>query len=1004
MTDALERITAALADRYRVERKLGEGGMATVYLAEDLQHGRKVAIKVLRPELTAALGPERFLREITTTANLRHPHILPLYDSGQAREAGDPMGRPYLFYVMPFVEGESLRDRLTREKQLPIEEAVKIAREVAEALTSAHEQGVVHRDIKPENILLEKGHAILADFGIARALDAAGTEKLTQTGLAIGTPAYMSPEQSVGEGALDGRSDLYSLGCVLYEMLAGEPPYSGPSAQAIIAKRFREPVPRISTLRETVPPGLAEIVGRLLAKSPADRFASADLVARALVDPASAPGATVVSARRPARPGIGRRVLVSGAMLLAAAAGYLAFRGIRGGAGAGLSRDLIAVVPFTVRGSPELGYLGEGMVDLMSAKLDGAGALTVVNPRVVISLVNTGGLDIADPAATRRVAERLGAGRYVTGDVLEVGGRIQLTAYLHQTGAADDSPHRATAAGTPEHLFEVIDSLAFGLLAESLSDSAARFQRLATTTTVSLPALKDYLQGERLFRAGQYHEAAAAYDGAIALDTTFALAYYRKSLVAEWIDAYDVRSSADRAFNYAGRLSPRDRSLVAALRLRRHGRTLEAEQAYLAHLHDWPDEVEALNQMGEVYFHDNPRHGRSMDEAIPMFQRALELEPVNANARIHLARLYALTGQLDSLAADVRRFEADAAANGALGADGLGDERVFEVQGIQYYAAGNTVGQQGILRRLQGRPWYYWVLTAHAVSRFARDAAGAQAILANYAGTDGLALMMIANLYEVRGQHAEFVRFLDHIPGRRTATWDLMEAFVWTSGAVAPDTARMRVLVDRLKRADPAGMLRDNWVTAYEDLTVEFHRFERDYNVALLLIQLGRLTEARPLIASLKAAPPLTAMGNLQADAIRSLEAERLYRGGDLRQTLATLRTITYEAPHNATYHAFVDGARSRFLRAELELARGDTAVARGLYRGFDESWSPWDIYHRPIAYQRLGEIAEAEGRARDAITQYNRLLELWRDGDAALAPKRNEIQRRRDALLASKG
>src|SRR5436309_2472880 len=222
MSDLSPRLTAALADRYRIERELGHGGMATVYHAEDLKHHRQVAIKVLRPELATAVGPERFLREIETTANLRHPHILPLYDSGEA--AG------FLYYVMPLVEGESLRDRLNRDKQLPIDDALEIAREVADALGYAHSRGVIHRDIKPANILLERDHAVVADFGIARAVSAAGTEKLTETGLALGTPTYMSPEQSAGESDLDGRSDLYALGCVLYEMLAGQPPFSGPTA------------------------------------------------------------------------------------------------------------------------------------------------------------------------------------------------------------------------------------------------------------------------------------------------------------------------------------------------------------------------------------------------------------------------------------------------------------------------------------------------------------------------------------------------------------------------------------------------------------------------------------------------------------------------------------------------------------------------------------------------------------------------------------------------------
>ena len=257
------RLADALADRYAIERELGQGGMATVYLAHDLKHRRRVAVKVLRPELSAALGAERFLREIETTANLRHPHILPLYDSG---EAGG-----FLFYVMPLVEGESLRDTLRREKRLPVEAALRIAREVADALSYAHERGVIHRDIKPENILLESGHAVVADFGIAKAMSTLTDGRLTQTGLAIGTPAYMSPEQALADTALDGRSDLYSLGCVLFEMLAGEVPFAAATPQRTIARRLTEPPPAVAELRTDVGAQLSGLIQQALAPDPADR-------------------------------------------------------------------------------------------------------------------------------------------------------------------------------------------------------------------------------------------------------------------------------------------------------------------------------------------------------------------------------------------------------------------------------------------------------------------------------------------------------------------------------------------------------------------------------------------------------------------------------------------------------------------------------------------------------------------------------------------------------------
>ena len=305
MSDARADLTAALAGRYTLDRELGAGGMATVYLATDVKHNRKVAVKVLHPDLSAALGAERFLAEITTTANLQHPHILPLHDSGATGG--------FLFYVMPFVDGETLRDRLVRDKQLPIDDAVRIAHEVADALAYAHAQGVIHRDIKPENILLHGGHALVADFGIALAVQGAGGARMTQTGLSLGTPQYMSPEQAMGERAIDARSDVYALGAVLYEMLVGEPPFTGASVQAIVAKIMSEKPTAPSVVRDTVPVTVERAVMKALAKLPADRWPSAAAFGAAL----DARQGTEGVAR-----GSGTRVVGAGANATGALAGW----------------------------------------------------------------------------------------------------------------------------------------------------------------------------------------------------------------------------------------------------------------------------------------------------------------------------------------------------------------------------------------------------------------------------------------------------------------------------------------------------------------------------------------------------------------------------------------------------------------------------------------------------------------------------------------------------------
>jgi serine/threonine-protein kinase len=274
MSEIPTRLSTALADRYTIERELGAGGMATVYLAHDLKHNRKVAVKVLRPELVAVVGAERFLQEIEVTANLHHPHIVQLHDSGEAD--GD------LYYVMPLVEGESLREKLNRENQLSIENALAITRAVAEALDYAHRRNVIHRDIKPENILLQEGTPLVADFGIALTVSRAAGDRITETGLSLGTPSYMSPEQATGDRELDARSDVYALGSVLYEMLAGDPPFSGSNMQAVIAKILVEQPVGLRTIRNTVPAHIAAAVDRALAKVPADRFATAGQFAEAL--------------------------------------------------------------------------------------------------------------------------------------------------------------------------------------------------------------------------------------------------------------------------------------------------------------------------------------------------------------------------------------------------------------------------------------------------------------------------------------------------------------------------------------------------------------------------------------------------------------------------------------------------------------------------------------------------------------------------------------------------
>ena len=369
MPELLDRLQQALGGRYRIERELGRGGFATVYLATDLKHQREVALKVLHPELALALGSQRFLREIAMVAQFRHPHILPLYDSGDA----DGL----LYYVMPFIEGESLRQRLEREPQLPLEDALRITREVADALGYAHGLGVVHRDVKPENILFEAGHAIVADFGIARAVQAAGTQRLTETGLAVGTPAYMSPEQAAGDPALDGRSDVYSLACVLYEMLGGAPPFTGPSPQAVLAAQIADPVPQLRALRPTMPAGVERALERALAKEAAQRYATAEELVQHLTR-ASTAESIAAEFRRERTRRRWRAVLTAAGAVLVVAVGWWTVS-VVARAGGPRIRSL-AVLPLqNLSGDTAQDYFVLGMYDGLIGELDQITALRVIS-------------------------------------------------------------------------------------------------------------------------------------------------------------------------------------------------------------------------------------------------------------------------------------------------------------------------------------------------------------------------------------------------------------------------------------------------------------------------------------------------------------------------------------------------------------------------------------------------------------------------------------------------
>jgi serine/threonine protein kinase/tetratricopeptide (TPR) repeat protein len=543
---SLGSITEALASHYRVDRELGAGGMATVYLAHDLKHHRNVAIKVLRPELGQLLGADRFLREIEVVARLHHPHILPLYDSGDAGGS--------LYYVMPLVEGESLRSKIDREGQLPIDEALRYAREVADALSYAHAHGVVHRDIKPDNIMIESGHAIVADFGIAKAVaSASDATALTGTGMSIGTPAYMSPEQASGDRDIDGRSDLYSLACVLYEMLAGQPPFTGKSVEVMVRQHIMTPPPPISQFRPAVPASVADSLARALAKSPADRFNPVGQFAEALSRPGTVEAPTAVVHHG------SRRGWLAGAIaavvVMAVGGWYFASRG----AGDNDAISSIAVLPFADLGGDSAN----------------SSFLLGMHGEIVTQLGKLAELQVASRSSTvpyqgstkqeREIARELGVNNLLTGSVQRAGGQLHVTVALTDAGNGrqlwGESYDRQLTA---ENLFaiqgEIAREVATALSVRLTDEQAAG---LTEAPTRDLAALDLYHRALLLWDGRgikvQDSTMVVLLDQAIARDSSFVQAWSLLSQALSWSirnGAISDTMPARRALDRVRRLSP----------------------------------------------------------------------------------------------------------------------------------------------------------------------------------------------------------------------------------------------------------------------------------------------------------------------------------------------------------------------------------------------------------------------------------------------------------------
>ena len=699
MADFPDRLQRRLEGRYRIERELGRGGMAMVYLATDLKHGRQVAIKVLEPELAAAIGPKRFLREIEIAARLHHPHILTLFDSGDAGGL--------LYYIMPYAQGESLRERLRRERQLPLEHVLQIAREVADALSYAHGQGVIHRDVKPENILLQGGYALLADFGLARAITAARGETLTAAGMTLGTPSYMSPEQAAGSTDLDGRSDLYSLGCVVYEMIAGQPPFTGPTAESLMHQHLSVSPPSVTHLRPAAPQWVASAVQRSMAKNPADRFSAVDQFAQALAGREADTLHSTVPMRPPAprsRRTLGLVALAAAALVTVAA--WLALRsspqGETSSPGAPAhARSEIAVLPFqNLSADAQHAYFAGGLQDELLTQLSQVASLKVISRTSVMGYQSS-----SKPLKT--IAAELGVGSVVEGSVQVAGRRLRVTVQLIDA-ATDEHLWAQHYDRTLDDAFAIQSEVARKIVtAVGAVLTQSEQGRLGSPPTANAEAYRLYLQGlEYWNRPGLSREnwltTAQLFERAIRLDPKFALAHAKLSQAYGTLYWLQYDSLADQVARRARQRAEAEEALrlqpelpqaheamgvahfYGALDFERALRELAIAQQGLpndAELWKWISYVqrrrghvdEALAAADKA-LRLNPRDAdtyadcagrtykiaRRYGEAIRSFERALELTPDLDMANLERGKTFVLwRGRLDSLDAALSRIPAD---------------------------------------------------------------------------------------------------------------------------------------------------------------------------------------------------------------------------------------------------------------------------------------------------------------------------------------------------------
>ena len=953
--ELLPQLQAALGEGYRLEKELGGGGMSRVFVALELGLARRVVVKVLAPELAASVNVDRFRRETQLAASLQHPHIVPLLTAGAAGEL--------LYYTMPLIEGEALRARLARERELPVRDALRILRDVADALAYAHGRGLVHRDIKPDNVLLSGGHALVADFGIAKALsESSGSSGLTSVGVAIGTPNYMAPEQAAGDPNVDHRADLYALGAMAYEMLAGRPPFAGMAPQQVLAAHVTSPIDLITKHRPQLPRGIAELVMWCLEKNPADRPQTAAELVPALEGMATPTGGTttVRYGRRPAFPWK-RLGIAAGAVAILATGAWMALRA-RGPDQ--LDGNRVAVAPFDVL-DPSLALWREGLVDVLSRSLDGAGPLRTVSPTLVVKRWGGRG----DVATARALGRSTGARTVVYGQLLSAGpDSVRLLATVLDAGSGTQD--ELELHGAADRMDRLADSLTVAVLRTMGRTRAIGAVRGTPIGSRSLPALKAFLQGEQFLRRSQYDSALFYHQQAIAQDSTFVLALSHASMAAGW--QHSAGDTLTRIYALAaGRLNkglaPRESLIVQADSLMAvgfggpqflGGKWWTVGKRLLATLDEavrrYPTDPELWYTLGDARYHLGVTAGLGPERALEAFDRAIELDSSFSPAYIHAVGL-----ALQQRGPDVaRRYAADFLKASSVGryADLY---RLFENLVDPRTARAEATSQEldslaPTLSFMMGGVFDQWPDSAETQVRVAGAFTAYRLRRATSAAESSQARQPLGMARAYRGHLLDAYREV----GTQNP---FLYAEIAVLGGVPRDSSDL-VLAQLLKSPNQAGPWTIAWAGARRD-TAALLQMEQRLKGAI-----GQLPPNVPPIAR-----------ELIGYMVKSTNAFLTLARGDTTSALARFQTLPDSACF--TYCALdvlqrvqLLEARGRHQEALASLERSGASLLPAL---------PSDVVRTLVR----GRLRERLGQREEAVADFNYVVDVWARADSVLQP-----------------